>query len=127
MGSHTQITVSQLDQLIGTPRCPVLIDICIDEDFKLDPYLIPGAFRHPHTEVTALSDMLDGKSVIIICQKGLKLSEGAAAILRAQGIAAKNLKGGDMAWREAGKPMIPAAQIPTHDGEIRTLWVTAQG
>ena len=32
MPSPTQITVSQLARLIGTPDCPVLIDVSIDAD-----------------------------------------------------------------------------------------------
>ncbi len=42
MPSPTQITDSQLAFLIGTLECPTIIDVCIDEDFKLDPGLIPA-------------------------------------------------------------------------------------
>ena len=43
MPSPTQITVSQLSRLIGLPDAPVIIDVCIDEDFALDERLIPTA------------------------------------------------------------------------------------
>jgi hypothetical protein len=33
MPSPTEITVSQLSRLIGTPSAPVIIDVRIDEDF----------------------------------------------------------------------------------------------
>ena len=47
MPSPTQITVAQLSRLIGTPKAPLLVDVCIDEDFSDDPRLVPGSRRHP--------------------------------------------------------------------------------
>ena len=38
---------AQLSRLIGMPNTPVLIDVCIDQDFGDDPQLIPGALQHP--------------------------------------------------------------------------------
>jgi hypothetical protein len=49
----------------------------------------------------------------------LKLSQGAAAMLRAEGIAAESLVGGIVAWADAGLPLVPADKIPTP-----SLWVT---
>lgn len=43
MPSFNKITVPQLYRLIGTHRCPVIIDVSIDDDFNADPFLIPGA------------------------------------------------------------------------------------
>lgn len=124
MPSPTQITVTQLNRLIGTPEAPVIIDVCIDDDFNEDPRLIPTAFRHPFKHIQQLVPKLMGKKVIVICQKGLKLSEGAAAILRAEGIRAENLQGGNYAWRDAGAPLVPADAIPARNAEGRTVWVT---
>lgn len=124
MPSPNQITVSQLARLIGTPDCPILIDVCIDEDFNEDPRLIPGAFRHPFTKVLDLVDRLVGKRVIIICQKGKKISEGAAALLRANGVKAENVAGGNYAWRDAGLPFVPANSLPPKDQSGSMLFVT---
>lgn len=124
MPSPNQITVTQLTRLIGTPDCPVLIDVCIDEDFNDDPRLIPTAFRHPFNSVSALTPMLAGKRTVVICQKGKKMSEGAAAMLRAHGIAAECLMGGNYAWRDAGLPLIPAKSLPPLQADGGTLWVT---
>jgi rhodanese-related sulfurtransferase len=126
MPSPTEITVAQLSRLIGTPNAPILVDVRIDEDFGADPRLIPTAFRHPYTDIAALAPRLHGSKVAVICQKGLKLSQGAAAVLRARAIAAENLVGGMAAWRDAGEPLIPAARIPPPDSEGRSLWVTRQ-
>jgi len=124
MASPTEITVPQLARLIGTPDAPVLIDVCIDEDFEADPRLIPSAFRHPFTDITSLVPDLQGRKSIIICHKGKKLSQGAAALLRAEGIDAETLMGGIVAWREADQPLIPASKIPRPDAAIPSLWVT---
>jgi rhodanese-related sulfurtransferase len=110
--------------LIGTPGAPILVDVCIDEDFQDDPRFIPTAIRHPFRDIEALVPALAGERVVVICQKGLKLSEGAAAILRTHGIAAENLVGGNFAWRDGGQPLVPAAKIPPKNADNRTVWVT---
>ncbi len=124
MPSLNQITVSQLNRLIGTPGCPELIDVCTDEDFNADPRVIPGAFRHPFNTIAELAPVLTGKNVVAICQKGLKLSAGAAAILRTMGINAEYLEGGNYAWRDAGAPLVPALKIPRNSNSTHSLWVT---
>lgn len=123
MPAPTEITPQQLARLIGTPDCPVLIDICIDEDFKEDPRVIPSARRFPFDNIESLVSELSGKKVVIICHKGLKLSQGAAALLRHHRISCETLQGGIVAWRNAGLPLIPTRKIPSlSDGS--TSWVT---
>ncbi|MBX2806119.1 MAG: sulfurtransferase/chromate resistance protein [Hyphomicrobiales bacterium] len=124
MPSPNEITVAQLSRLIGTPACPTLIDVRTNEDFDADPRLIPASTHHSHRDVEALAPALRGQKVVIICQKGLKLSQGAAALLRDDGIAAETLEGGNVAWREAGEPLVPEAKIPRVAASDRTLWVT---
>jgi len=126
MPSPNQISVSQLSRLVGLPGVPVLVDICIDDDFNADPRLIPTAFRHSFRDIAALVPKLGSQAVIVVCQKGLKLSQGAAAILRDHGIAAKSLEGGIFAWRDAGQPLVPASKIPDCNDQGRTVWVTRQ-
>lgn len=124
MASPNQITVSQLHKLIGTPDCPVLIDVCIDEDFRDDPRLIPSARRHSFQDILHLVPELQENKVVIICQKGKKLSSGASALLRSAGIAAESLQGGNYGWRDAGLPLIPVEKIPPLTAAGHTLWVT---
>ncbi len=126
MPSPTEITVPQLSRLIATPGAPVIIDACIDADFDLDPRLIPTAFRHPFRDVATLAPRLAGRRVVVYCQKGGKISQGAAAILRDQGIVAETLEGGQVAWAAAGEMLIPAASIPNTNTDGRTVWVTRQ-
>ncbi|MCX2725761.1 sulfurtransferase/chromate resistance protein [Roseibium salinum] len=124
MASYNEISVSTLARLVGTPDCPALLDVRIDEDFDDDPRLIPGAIRQPFRNVVDLASELAGRSVVVYCQKGLKISQGAAALLRAAGIRAEALEGGQFAWRDAGQPMLLADRLPPRDAAGRTVWVT---
>lgn len=126
MTSPSQITPTQLNRLIGLPNAPTIIDVCIDEDFALDERLIPTAKRHPFDEIATLAPELKDKRVVIICKKGLKLGQGAAAVLRTYGITAESVEGGNFAWRDAGLPMIPAAKLAKINSNQNTLWVTKQ-
>jgi len=124
MSSFSTISPDKLARLIGTPKCPMLIDVCTDEDFACDPRLIPGAMRRPFATVSDWAHEFMGRSVVVICHKGLKLSHGTAAWLRHEGISADVLEGGVAGWSEAGLPMVPAATIPPRDAQGRTVWVT---
>jgi rhodanese-related sulfurtransferase len=126
MSSYTSISSDKLARLIGTAKAPTLIDIRIDEDFDADPRLIPGAMRRSHRDLQDWAPKLTGQSVVVICHKGLKLSEGAAAWLRQSGIAAETLEGGHLGWTESQKPAVPAEKIPKRDGRGRTVWVTRE-
>lgn len=124
MASYNEVSPSTLARLIGTPDCPVLLDVRLDEDFEDDPRLIPGAFRHRFDRVDALAGEIAGRSAVVYCQKGLKLSQGAAAVLRASGVQAEVLEGGHFAWRDAGHPMVTAARLPQRPDGGGTVWVT---
>lgn len=124
MAGLNEITPAQLLRLIGTPECPALVDVCIDDDFAADPYLIPGAFRHDFRDLPGLVARLNGRACVVACQKGRKLSQGVAAWLRGEGIAAQVLEGGMMAWRKGdAMPAVPAAALPDPVNGA-TLWVT---
>ena len=124
MSSFNTISAEKLARLVGTPKCPALIDVRTDEDFESDPRLVPGSIRRPFETVSEWAQEFTGRSAIVICQKGLKLSHGVAAWLRHAGIPADSLEGGTLAWAQAGLPMVPVARIPPLDTQGRTIWVT---
>ena len=124
MPSPTEITVARLARLVGTPDAPHLVDVRIDEDVDADPHLLPAARRHRFDAVESLIPALRGERVVVYCQKGLKLSQGAAALLRAGGVRAETLEGGQLAWRDAGAPLVGLAALPAPDATGATLWVT---
>ena len=122
--SYTSISADKLSRLIGTAHTPVLIDVRIDEDFDADPRVIPGSIRRSHLNTQEWAGPLTGRPVIVICQKGHKLSEGAAAWLRHSGVDAESLEGGFVGWQQAKLPTVPYAKLPARDGRGRTVWVT---
>lgn len=124
MSSYTAISSEKLSRLIGTHNAPVLVDVRPDQDFAADARLIPGATRRSHLDVQAWASSLAGQSVVVICQKGLTLSEGTAAWLRHSGINAEILEGGHLGWRQAELPTIPIDRIPKRDARGHTVWVT---
>ncbi|WP_431017539.1 chromate resistance protein ChrB domain-containing protein [Bradyrhizobium pachyrhizi] len=124
MSSYTSISSEKLARLIGTANAPTLIDVRIDEDFAADPRLIPGAVRRSHVDVQDWASRMTGQSVVVVCNKGQKLSEGTAAWLRCGSVAAEVLEGGHRGWAAAELPTVPADRIPKRDGRGRTVWVT---
>jgi rhodanese-related sulfurtransferase len=124
MSSPNTISVDKLVRLVGTPKCPALIDVRIEEDFKKSPSLIPGSVQRGYTDVSNWSAQLRGSSAVIVCQRGAKLSHGVAALLRHDGISADVLEGGYEAWSQRKLPAVPVARLPARDGQGRTVWVT---
>jgi rhodanese-related sulfurtransferase len=122
--SYTSISPDKLCRLIGTASAPTLIDVRTDEEFAADPRLIPGAVRRSHQDVQDWASSLLSRSVVVVCHKGEKLSEGTAAWLRHGKVGAEILEGGQVAWNEASLPTVPADKIPKRDGRGRTVWVT---
>lgn len=124
MSSFTTISADKLARLIGTANTPALIDVRIDEDFAADPRLIPGAIRRSHLQAADWGGEFSGRSAIVVCQRGLKLSEGTAAWLRHEGVSAESLEHGFEGWKTAKLPLVPAAKLPARDAQGRTVWVT---
>jgi rhodanese-related sulfurtransferase len=124
MSSINAISPDKLARLIGTPKCPALIDVRLDEDFEAAPLLIPGSVRRPYDRASDWAQQLAGRTAIVVCRKGQKLSQGAAAWLRHEGVPADGLEGGLEAWSGAGLPMVRADRLPPPDPHGRTVWVT---
>jgi rhodanese-related sulfurtransferase len=126
MPSPNTISADKLARLLGRPDSPSLIDVRTDEDFDADPRLVPAAVRRPWNEVPAWGPAFagTGRSAVIICKKGLKLSHGVAAWLRHQGLTADVLEGGMVAWQAAKLPTVPVGSLPRRDARGRTVWVT---
>jgi rhodanese-related sulfurtransferase len=124
MPSTTLITTSQLSRLIGLPRAPAIVDVRTDEDYRTDPRLLPGSLRRDYRRISQWGLEYRGKPVVVVCQRGQKLSEGTAAWLRHEGLEAEALEGGFEAWKRAGEPLMRIDKLPPRDEKCRTLWVT---
>lgn len=115
----TEMSPKQLMRLIGTPDCPLIVDVCIPDDVAENPYRIPTSLPAAHNDITAMLPQMQDRHVVVVCQKGKKLSHGTAALLRAHGIHAEVLAGGMLAWLAADYPRVPIAHLAGTD-----LWVT---
>jgi rhodanese-related sulfurtransferase len=125
MSSFNTISREKLARLIGVPHSPALIDVRVAGDFAADPRFIPGAVRRPHETVSSWAPEFAGRQVVVVCDRGEKLSEGVAAWLRHAGAAsAEVLAGGHAAWAQAGLPLVPEGKLPPRDPKGRTVWVT---
>lgn len=122
MSGFGTITAAQLARLIGLPDAPCLIDVRTDDDFAADPRLVPTALRSHHARVVDLTPLIGTRPVVVLCQRGKKLSEGGAALLRSAGHDAEVLEGGWLAWIAAAQPALPVALLGA-DGRP-SLWVT---
>ncbi len=124
MPAFNEITVSQLERLLGLPDAPAVIDVRTEEDFAADPNLIPGSVRRDWRRAGEWAREFAGRRVVIQCQRGLKLSQGVAAWARHAGVEAETLDGGFEAWKAAGAPLLRTGRLPPRDEEGRTVWVT---
>jgi rhodanese-related sulfurtransferase len=118
MPAINSIAPDKLLRLIGTPACPVLLDL------RQAGGLIPGSVRRAAETVDSWADKLGSSSAVIICRDGSEASPGVAAWLRHRGVAAEILEGGADAWTRAGLPTVREAVLPPRDGHGRTIWVT---
>ena len=79
MPSITEITVAQFSRLIGLPQTPAIVDVRIDDDYRADPRMLPGSVRRDYRTIEQWAPKYQEMSVVVVCHKGQKLSEGAAA------------------------------------------------
>jgi rhodanese-related sulfurtransferase len=125
MSSFNAISPEKLARLMGVPHGPALVDVRAKEDFAADPRFIPSAIRRPSESASSWAPEFAGRSAVVICERGQKLSEGVAAWLRHAGASsAEVLLGGHAAWAQAGLPLVPEGKLPPRDSQGRTVWVT---
>jgi rhodanese-related sulfurtransferase len=124
MSAINTISPDKLFRLVGTPKCPALLDVRTEDDWSAEPRLIPGATRRDASSAAEWAPSFSDRTVVVICQRGQKLSQGVAAWLRHAGAAADILEGGYLAWGKAGLPTVPEGKLPPRDKAGRTVWVT---
>jgi rhodanese-related sulfurtransferase len=128
MPAPDTISCEQLARLIGTPKAPVILDVRREALRAGDPRLLPGARPLAETQLSpeGLAQVAAGLegSVVVVCAEGHRLSQGTAAWLRHEGVAAEYLTGGQAAWTAAGLPLLDPARITARDATGRSIWVT---
>jgi rhodanese-related sulfurtransferase len=118
------INATQLTRLIGTPDAPAIVDVRIDDDLARDPRMFPASVRRDYRTVASWAAEYAGRSVVVVCQRGQKLSQGVAAWLRHAGATAESLDGGFEAWIEGNGLLVQPKHVPERDERGRTIWVT---
>jgi rhodanese-related sulfurtransferase len=126
MSSINSISADKLARLIGMPKRPALLDVRADEDYAADPRFVPGSVRRAHDSIDEWAAEFRGGSAIVICQDGLQLSNGVAALLRVSGVPAEALEDGFAGWLKGGLPLVRAGRLPSRNRQGRTLWVTRE-
>jgi rhodanese-related sulfurtransferase len=122
------ISADKLVRLVGTPRCPALIDVRPNDEFDTNPQLIPGSTRRAHANASEwaqeIAGQFAGQSAIVICGTGSTLSQGTAAWLRHAGVVADVLEDGFDGWTKAALPLLRTGRMPPLDRHGRSVWVT---
>jgi rhodanese-related sulfurtransferase len=118
------ISIDKLVRLIGTPKCPTLIDVRTQEEVDATPHLIPSSRHLVFEKQEVWSEVPSSRPAVVVCQEGTSVSQGVAAWLRDKGAPAEVLEGGFQAWRKAELPLVPLSKLPPVDGQGRTVWVT---
>ena len=124
MSAINSISGDKLARLVGTPRCPSLIDIRSNDEFSSNPRLIPGSIRKTHSNVSEWAGEFAAQSAVVICSDGAALSQGTAAWLRHAGVTADVLEYGFEGWAKAALPLVTAGKMPLPDRHGRSVWVT---
>jgi rhodanese-related sulfurtransferase len=124
MPAPDTITAIQLSRLIGLPDAPVILDVRIGQDHSTDPRRIPTSVLRNAASAPEWASEFVGRSVVVVCQRGLKLSQGVAAWLRHAGVKAEVLEGGFEGWAAGGGLLLRPNHIPEPDAQGRTVWVT---
>ncbi len=107
MTAGNMISPIQLNQLIRTPECPVIIDVRRKDAFDLSGRMIATAeWRDPEQAADWAADLPRGAPgaafAVVYCVHGHEVSQGAAEALRQAGVDARFLEGGIEGFIEAG-------------------------
>jgi rhodanese-related sulfurtransferase len=100
--SHLTISAEELASLIGTLRCPPIVDVRRNEVFsKADTTIASAVWRDPR-DASAWAAEFSAAAPVVFCMHGHNVSELAAALLRQQNLPARILSGGFDAYLAAG-------------------------
>jgi len=101
------ISTHQLISLLGTDRCPLVIDVRREEAFAVAPTRIAGALWRNHMKAAEwLPQLPAGRAIVVYCTHGHNVSEIALARLAALGADASMLEGGIEAFTGDGGPLV---------------------
>ena len=95
------ITADQLNQLIGTAECPIIVDVRREKAFDASDRMITTAEWRDHERAAEWAADLPDGAVVVYCIHGHEVSQAAAGALRSAGVDAVFLEGGIEGFIEA--------------------------
>ena len=121
------ITPAALAHLIGSPDCPVIVDVRRESVFEQAVTRIPTAVWRSHlAPETWLAQFEPGRPFVVYCVHGHNVSQIAAAKLRALGAEVAVLEGGIEAYAALGEPLISDAPGIAKGLASPSVWVTRE-
>lgn len=116
--------LSLFSALLG-PQPPLLLDVRRRELVDESGRLLPGCRLADAGDGPALAVSLDrDRPVVVACAHGHNRSQGLAAYLREEGLAASSVAGGYDAWIAAGLPTVKRTVAGVALGDRPTTWIT---
>jgi rhodanese-related sulfurtransferase len=124
----SRISPTELNELIGTPRCPLIVDVRREAVYAAGGTRIAGAYWHDVASIEAIAHLIDADlGVVVYCAHGHNVSALAATRLREIGFPVRILEGGIDAFSTAGGLLVnKAAVLPAGNSDQPTLWVTRE-
>ncbi|ABD54144.1 rhodanese-like domain-containing protein [Jannaschia sp. CCS1] len=126
-----QITPVDALAAMASPNAPARLDIRLPEDVAEDTTRLPGAVSVCFDDIAQQASLAAPNGAIVICHKGLKLSAGVTARLRARGVRAWRLQGGHVGWTRAGlttmpgdAPALVALPLEAAPEDVLATWAT---
>jgi rhodanese-related sulfurtransferase len=116
----------------GTAAMPVLVDVRRREAYDKADSVIPTARWRDHKRAAEWAGEVPRgcdapkRDVVVYCVHGHQVSEAAASLLRAAGVAAFYLEGGIEAWRAAGAPLVAKSALERYRPNGSSQWVTRE-
>ncbi len=120
------ITPQKLVPLLGTDRCPLIVDVRRAVAFAAAPTRIAGAVWRDHMKSAEWLPLLPtGRPLVVYCAHGHNVSEIATARLTAAGADVSMLEGGIDAWIATGGPLVARSAPGLEPGlPVPSVWVT---
>lgn len=121
------ITPAALAHLIGSPDCPVIVDVRRESVFEQAVTRIPTAVWRSHlAPETWLAGFEPGRSFVVYCVHGHNVSQIVAAKLQALGAEVAVLEGGIEAYAALGEPLTSDAPGVAKGLASPSVWVTRE-
>jgi len=102
------VPIEDVRAMIERKEDILVLDVRTAQDYAADKVTIPGAaWRDPEKVAEWAAALPKGKRVLVYCNFGLSISQGAAAALRQKGIDAAIVGCGIAGWRAIGGAVRP--------------------